>query len=162
MVGKQGSDKASVEARQDSVLKYKIRQAKPYQIAQALNISLRTVQRDLNEINQSIIVEVARSRIRPIKLALLEIEERERELWKLYDESPPKPKKQGQEPRDNKFVKLAVMDRLITIYREKNKLLALDHPETAVQSQEEEMPLDEYEEIREKMEKRAQKPNPEG
>jgi len=151
MVGKQGSDKASVEARQDSVLKYKIRQAKPYQIAQALNISLRTVQRDLNEINQSIIVEVARSRIRPIKLALLEIEERE--LWKLYDESPPKPKKQGQEPRDNKFVKLAVMDRLITIYREKNKLLALDHPETAVQNQEEEMTVDEYDRIREKMER---------
>ena len=161
MTGRKSSDRASIEKRRDAVLKYRIRQAKPYEIAKTLNISLTTVYRDLEELNQSLVTEINRARIRPIKLALFEIEERERELWKLHDQPPPKPKKQGQDPKDDRFVKIAIMDRLLAIWDRKNKLVGLEDIFRLDLQQEketeDEMSEDEYDRLREAMFKRAGK-----
>lgn len=114
-------DRAScseIEARRLLVERFWIRGIPPSEIAKRLDVSDQTVYRDIEELETSISIEVRRSKLKPVKLALLELRELKRLLWDILE---------SETKRDDNdlYARLATIDRIFKIMKEENHLACL-------------------------------------
>ncbi len=120
------------------------------EIAKRLNVSDQTVYRDIEELETSISIEVRRSKLKPVKLALLELRELKRVLWDMLESEP-------KRDSNDLYARLATIDRIFKIMKEENNLACLYSNERIEPDIEPEMKLDEYESIRNDMVSRGEK-----
>jgi len=112
------ASRSEIEARRLSVERFWIRGIPTSEIAKRLDVSDQTVYRDLEELEKSLSIEVRRSKLKPVKLALLELRELKRLLWCMLE------KKIGKNSNDL-YTKLATIDRIFKIMKEENRLACL-------------------------------------
>jgi transposase len=144
------ASRSEIEARRLLVEKFWIRGIPPSEIAKRLNVSDQTVYRDIEELETSISIEVRRSKLKPVKLALLELRELKRVLWDMLESDP---KREG----NDLYARLATIDRIVKIMKEENNLACLYSNGGIEPYIEPEMSVDEYDRLRDKMMRCAQK-----
>ncbi len=138
------ASRSEIEARRLLVEKFWIRGIPPSEIAKRLNVSDQTVSRDIEELETSISIEVRRSKLKPVKLALLELRELKRVLWDMLESEP-------KRDSNDLYSRLATIDRIFKIMKEENHLACLYSNGGIEPYIEPEMKLDEYERIRDDM-----------
>jgi transposase len=112
------ASRSEIEARRLLVERLWIRGMAPSEIAKLFEVSDQTVYRDLEELETSISVEVRRMKLKPVKLALLELRELKRLLWEMLENEI---KREG----NDLYVRLATIDRIFKIMKEENQLACL-------------------------------------
>ena len=138
------ASRSEIEARRLLVERFWIRGIPPSEIAKRLDVSDQTVYRDIEELETSISIEVRRSELKPVKLALLELRELKRVLRDMLESEP---KRDG----NDLYSRLATIDRIFKIMKEENNLACLYSNERIEQDIEPEMCEDEYDRLREEM-----------
>ena len=112
------ASRSEIEARRLSVERFWIRGIPTSEIAKRLDVSDQTVYRDLEELEKSLSIEVRRSKLKPVKLAYLELRELKRLLWDMLE-------KEIRRDSNDLYTKLATIDRIFKIMKEENLLACL-------------------------------------
>jgi len=116
MARREGDTEAAKLLRQERVNNYVLFGLTPREIAKQTGVSVRTIQTDCRQIKVRLLQAVQAAELRSTKLALAELDILWREGCSLYF-------RQSKDIKDDRMVKLAILNGLLRISTEKNRLI---------------------------------------
>jgi len=136
MVMKKGATQPVVISRRAAVYRLTVKGFSGSEIARTLQVTERTIRRDLESARKKLSAKVIAQNIRNLTKAMAELEELWTEAWRLYHKDPQVigVTKTGKEIKeDPTYRRLGSLYRLLQISQEKNRITGLHGPDTLQQ-----------------------------
>jgi hypothetical protein len=121
MRGKRSGDTAAAKLlRQERVYKFLLFGLGPREISAQMGVTVRTIQTDYRQIKARLLQTVQAAELRSLKLGMAELDIMWHEGWSLYFRAS-----RDMATKDDRMVKLAILNGLLRISTEKNRLAFL-------------------------------------